>query len=258
VGPTISPFSRQESSHKHSFDQRCFPVRGLHRRVRSFHFLFFFPNRLVRMYTRSPLFLLLASFFLLFEFVSAQDYLKILQPKEKRYLKPGATYQILWTANQTTQWGDELLVVSIELLSDQAISTIFPGNPCESPQSQTTCIEIASNISNIGNWTWSIPANAPQSPNYYLDIYVPNPPEGGPYYWMTGNFSINATTPSNSLLTVPTYSPESASVNDTATGSSNSSSSAVSNGIPLRNSVDMQIQVEECQQQLSVELLGPP
>jgi len=168
---------------------------------------------------------LLASVLLLLtSLCSAQDANPITQPKKNHYLKPGETYDILWTP--TTP--DILELISIELMCDFNISTIFPGNPCLTPD--PTCIELASNISNTGNFTWKIPANAPQSKDYYLDIYVPDPPPGGPYYFMTGNFSINATAPPLDVLFTPpkTATATSSIASATATGNATTSAGASS------------------------------
>jgi hypothetical protein len=175
-------------------------------------------------------FALLASLLNLLNLCAAQDANPITQPKKGRYLKPGLTYDILWNVTKP----DILDIISIELMCDLNISTIFPGNPCLTPD--PTCIELVSNISNTGNWTWKIPANAPQSNSYYLDIFVPDPPPGGPYYFMTGNFSINATDPAVSALIVPpkTATATSTSAAATATASILSPAQGPSNGIALK------------------------
>jgi Kre9/KNH-like N-terminal Ig-like domain len=143
----------------------------------------------------------------------------ITQPIGASEIRSGSTYTIFWTPTAGN-------IISIELQADVPISNIIPGNPCLTPW--TGCVEIVSNISNSGSFVWNIPSNAPTSKNYYLDIYVPDPPPGYIFYFMTGNFSINPSAPVQSLTATATSSTTFANPTGSAQseGSNNSTVSA--------------------------------
>lgn len=119
----------------------------------------------------------------------------ILNPKDGEIIAAGSTYNITWTPNQG-------VIVSIEIWNAFSIASFFNGANCDT-EFVSTCSQLFSNITNTGSIIWHVPANAPISDGYYLDIYVPNPGQGGPYYYMTGNFSIHAAS-SVSTTSTPT------------------------------------------------------
>lgn len=107
----------------------------------------------------------------------------ILQPQPGDVLTAGTTYNIIWAP--TT--GD---LISIELWNGFSIASSFDGSNCNVDSNSPLCSQIIQNVSNSGSFLWTIPINAPVSDSYFLDIYVPDPGLGGPFYYMTGNFSI--------------------------------------------------------------------
>jgi hypothetical protein len=96
----------------------------------------------------------------------------------------GKTYSIVWTPTH----GD---LISIELWNDFPLGEYFNGSNCVFDDDDPNCSQIASNVPNNGQFDWKVPSNSPPSDTYYLDIFVPDPDINGPYYYMTGNFSIS-------------------------------------------------------------------
>lgn len=124
----------------------------------------------------------------------------ISRPQPGEILTAGSTYNIVWTPNT----GD---IIGIELWNSFSIASSFTGSSCTVDDNNTMCSQIIASMPNSGSFSWKIPDNAPQSDDYFLDIYVPNPGLDGPFYYMTGNFSIrNATvlTPSSTINTAST------------------------------------------------------
>lgn len=109
----------------------------------------------------------------------------ISRPQPGEILTAGSTYNIVWTPNK----GD---IVGIEIWNSFPIVSSFDQSPCILDDNNTMCSSLVPNMENSGSFSWKIPENAPTSDAYYLDIYVPNPDAGGPYYYMTGNFSIRS------------------------------------------------------------------
>ena len=125
----------------------------------------------------------------------AQNANPVTQPKRGEVLFAGSTYEILWIPGK----GD---VISIELYADVDLSNSFSGRNCFVDDYPPECSEILRNQDNNGSFLWNIPLNAPYSDNYFLDIYVPEPGVGGPYYFMTGNFSIHRRSLTSSSTTI--------------------------------------------------------
>jgi hypothetical protein len=117
----------------------------------------------------------------------------ILRPRAGEILTAGSTYIIVWTPNT----GE---TIGIELWNSFSIFSSFADSNCTLDDNNTMCSQVIASMPNFGNFSWKIPDNAPPSDDYFLDIYVPDPDAGGPYYYMTGNFSIHhaiASTPSS-------------------------------------------------------------
>jgi hypothetical protein len=118
----------------------------------------------------------------------------ILRPKKGEVIPAGTTYNITWKPNK----GD---IVSMELWSDVSLANSFNGSNCGLDTNSTFCTSFIENVTNSGSYLWQIPRDAPSSRNYYIDIYVPDPGLGGPFYYFTANFTItNATTPSSTVI----------------------------------------------------------
>ena len=115
----------------------------------------------------------------------------ISRPQTGEILTAGSTYNIVWTPNT----GD---IIGIEIWNSFSIASSFTGSSCTLDDNNTMCSQIVASMPNSGSLSWKIPDNAPPSDNYFLDIYVPNPDLGGPFYYMTGNFSIRHGTASTS------------------------------------------------------------
>jgi hypothetical protein len=113
----------------------------------------------------------------------AQENNPISHPKPGEIITAGSQYKVVWTPTK----GD---IVSLVLFNNFAISPYFPGASCEAEENVPGCTEVFANKTNSGSFLWNVPVNAPESDTYYLDVYVPNPGPGGPFYFMTGNFSI--------------------------------------------------------------------
>ena len=106
------------------------------------------------------------------------------QPQVGAVLTAGTSFNIVWTPTI----GD---LISIELWTkglNVSINAYFSGNNCLIPN--MACSMIAQNIANSGSFLWGIPANAPLLDDYFIDLYVPDPPPGEVYFYETGDFSI--------------------------------------------------------------------
>ena len=124
----------------------------------------------------------------------------ISRPQPGEILIAGSTYNIIWTPNT----GD---TIGLEIWNSFSIASAFPGSNCVLDDNNTMCAQLSPGMPNSGSFSWKIPNNAPPSDNYFLDIYVPNPGLGGPFYYMTGNFSIRneaASTPTSTIAQLST------------------------------------------------------
>jgi hypothetical protein len=148
----------------------------------------------------------------------------ISHPKQGEIIAAGSIYTITWTPNKG-------VIVSIELYNGFSIASSFNGANCYINEFVPTCSELFSNVTNTGSMVWHVPTNAPISDQYYLDIYVPNPGVGGPFYYMTGNFSIRPASMIPSTTTqIPTISLSSST---RAASSSTSASSTTASNVPF-------------------------
>jgi len=132
--------------------------------------------------TRSLLLLRVAIVTLLLEFSYGQANNPILRPQAGEVLYAGTAYNITWTANTGSHIG-------IELWNGFSVSATLGAN-CDLDEDNPNCHQVVVDITNSGFYEWAIPENAPASDTYWLDIYVPDPDIDGPYYYMTGNFTI--------------------------------------------------------------------
>jgi hypothetical protein len=110
----------------------------------------------------------------------------ILTPQTGEVIQAGTTYNITWTPNT----GNE---ISIELWNGNSLANTL-GADCEDSEDSDSCTQVVSSMNNSGYYLWAVPNNAPQSETYWLDIYVPNPDFNGPYFYLTGNFTIQKST----------------------------------------------------------------
>jgi hypothetical protein len=162
----------------------------------------------------------------------AQDYNPISHPQKGEIITAGSKYKVVWTPTN----GD---IVNLELFNSFAISSYFEGANCAEEENVPGCSQLFSNKTNSGSFLWNVPVNAPESDNYYLDLYVPNPGLGGPFYFMTGNFSIrpgsttSTTTDASSSTVNPNAATDLASVASlpsTTASDSHSTSTTKGNG----------------------------
>jgi len=128
--------------------------------------------------------------------LAAQEYDNpIFRPRPGEVVQVGSSYNIVWTPTK----GD---IISIEIWNQFSLARYLNGSNCFLDDNNTLCSQIAQNIPNSGSFLWQIPGNTPPSNSYYLDIYVPNPDSNGPYYYMTGNFTIDKVAlPSSTSIT---------------------------------------------------------
>jgi hypothetical protein len=141
----------------------------------------------------------------------------ISHPKEGEIITAGSTYNITWTPNQG-------VIISIELWNGFPIASYFNGANCYIDQFVSTCSELFSNVSNTGSMQWHVPANAPTSDQYYFDIYVPDPAQGGPFYYVTGNFTIH---PASTTSQIPTKTPTASATSATTSSAPLTATAAV-------------------------------
>ena len=143
--------------------------------------------------------------------IRAQDDNPISRPREGETITAGTVYNITWTPTR----GD---LINIEIWNSFSLSSSFNGSNCHFDDFNVDCSGLIENITNSGSFLWNVPANAPVANNYFLDIYVPDAGVDGPFYFMTGNFSIsNVGSPTS---TVSTSSPTGTSASASHTGSS--------------------------------------
>jgi hypothetical protein len=133
-----------------------------------------------------------------FSYVDANDPSRfdnpISLPKTGDIIQAGSTYNITWTPNR----GD---IVSIELWTNSSLGGIGNGTNCDVSDFALNCTALFANMTNKGWYLWDVPKNMPSSDEYYFDIYVPDPGPGGPFYYITGNFSVHNDTPPVSSTT---------------------------------------------------------
>ena len=132
--------------------------------------------------TRSLLLLRVAIVTLLLQLSYGQANNPIIRPQAGEILHAGTIYNITWTPNTGSDIG-------IELWNGFSVSATLGAN-CDLDEDNPNCHQVIVSTSNSGFYEWAIPANAPTSNTYWLDIYVPDPDINGPYYFMTGNFTI--------------------------------------------------------------------
>lgn len=106
----------------------------------------------------------------------------ILTPQTGEVIQAGTTYNITWTPNT----GDE---IGIELWNGISLADTLSSD-CFEDEDSEFCTQVVSSMNNSGFYLWAVPADAPQSETYWLDIYVPNPGFDGPFFYLTGNFTI--------------------------------------------------------------------
>ena len=106
----------------------------------------------------------------------------IIRPRAGETIDAGTNYTITWNANTGT-------AVSLELWNSFPIFSYFNGS-CIDDEDNPSCSLIFYDVTNSGEWVWQVPSDAPTSNEYFFDIYVPDPGIEGPYYYMTGNFTI--------------------------------------------------------------------
>jgi hypothetical protein len=136
----------------------------------------------------------------------------ISQPLAGDIIQAGSAYNITWTPNRGR-------IVSIELWTNATLTGIGNGTNCDVSDFATNCTALFANMSNAGWYLWNVPKNMPPSDEYYFDIYVPNPGPGGPFYYITGNFSIhNDTPPATTSSTTAATGIATATVLPTGTG----------------------------------------
>jgi hypothetical protein len=127
-------------------------------------------------------------------------------------IQAGSAYNITWTPNRGR-------IVSIELWTNATLTGIGNGTNCDISDFARNCTALFANMSNAGWYLWNVPKNMPPSDEYYFDIYVPNPGPGGPFYYITGNFSIhNDTPPATTSSTTAATGVATATVLPTGTG----------------------------------------
>jgi hypothetical protein len=136
-------------------------------------------------YDSRPLVLILT---FIITFSTAQTYNPISRPQPGEILTAGSTYNIVWTPNKGS-------IVGLEIWNSFPITLSFNQSNCVLDDNNTLCSQLDPGFPNSGSYSWKIPDTAPSSDEYYLDIYVPNPGLGGPFYYMTGNFSIRKASP---------------------------------------------------------------
>ena len=134
-------------------------------------------------YDSRPLILTLTFVLALTKLSTAQTYNPISRPQPREILTAGSTYNIVWTPNK----GD---IVGLELWNSFPIVLSFNQSYCIIDNNNTMCSQLDPGFPNSGSYSWKIPETAPESDDYFLDIYLPDPGPGGPFYYMTGNFSI--------------------------------------------------------------------
>jgi hypothetical protein len=97
----------------------------------------------------------------------------------------GTTYNITWTVILGS-------FVNIQIKNQySAISTYFNGSNCPNSLTDFGCSQIATNIENSGIYSWAVPANAPSSGFYTLDLSVSNGGLSGSTDYTTGEFFIS-------------------------------------------------------------------
>jgi len=121
----------------------------------------------------------------------------ISHPQPGDVIQAGSTYNITWTPNRGQ-------IVSIELWTNTSLAGIGNGTNCDVDDYATNCTAPFANISNTGWYLWNVPRNMPSSDEYYFDIYVPDPGPEGPFYYITGNFSVHNDTPPVTTTTAAT------------------------------------------------------
>jgi len=104
-------------------------------------------------------------------------------PTTGSVLIAGQSYTISWTPTTGN-------LISIELWTSFPITSSFYGANCNFDDYNPSCSQLVQNISNSGSFVWNVPSSAPESSNYFLDLYVPDPGLDGPFYFTTGNFTI--------------------------------------------------------------------
>jgi len=109
-------------------------------------------------------------------------------PQTGDIIQAGSTYNITWTPNRGH-------IVSIELWTNSSLTGIGNGTNCDVSDFAPNCTALFANMTNKGWYLWNVPKDMPSSDEYYFDIYVPNPGPEGPFYYITGNFSVHNDTP---------------------------------------------------------------
>lgn len=123
----------------------------------------------------------------------------------------GTNYNITWSVIIGP-------LVSIQIKNTYTpIATFFNGSNCPGDLVNFRCSQIATDIQNLGVWQWSVPANAPSSGFYTLDLYVSNGglSTTGTTHYTTGNFFISQ--PSSGGTGSGSYSSDTSSSSSTRT-----------------------------------------